>query len=163
MPKMLDYAPPAPHRRHRRVGWTLGIAGFALVLALLIPLPMWRVATSINPTTGTEVRQSSSGTVTVPSPLETRLRAAGIAWTARPQFLGATRYDITGRSCGAECGTAPPIYPLRPLLKAFADASTDGELRAFVRVMETGTDAEQRAAVDAACGKALAVAGNQPH
>jgi hypothetical protein len=50
---------------------------------------------------------------------------------------------------------APPIYLIRPLLKDFADASTDAELREFVRVMQSGTDAQKQAAVDAAGEKAL--------
>ena len=160
MPRTLDYAPPAHRRRLPRwARWSIGISLLVLTLALLIPLPVRRVTTSVNPTTGTVVRQTGARVVTILSPLEARLAAAGIPWTARPRFLGETSYDIFGQSQGRACASAPPIYQLRPLLKEFAAASTDAELRSFVRVMETGTDAEQRAAVDAASEKALAAMG----
>ena len=157
MPQTLDYAPHAPRRRWAR--WSVGISLLVLIVTLLIPLPVWWVTTSVNPTTGTVVRQTRTRVVTIPSPLETRLAAAGIPWTANPRFLSETSYDIFGRQLGRACAIAPPIYQLRPVLKEFAAASTDDELRAFVRVMESGTDAEQRAAVDAACEKALAAVG----
>jgi hypothetical protein len=43
-----------------------------------------------------------------------------------------------------------PAVSVRPALKDFAAASTDDELRRFVAVMQSGSDAEQAAAVEAA-------------
>ncbi len=56
---------------------------------------------------------------------------------------------ILGNVTFRACNSAPPIFEIRPVSKQFAEASTDAELREFVRVMQTGTEAEQRAAVDA--------------
>jgi hypothetical protein len=41
------------------------------------------------------------------------------------------------------------------VLKHFASAATDDELREFVRVMQSGTEVEQNTAVDAAAEKAF--------
>jgi len=89
------------------------------------------------------------------SPLEVRLKSSGITWTPSWQFLHNTRHNVFGGATCRECGSAPPIYPLRPVLKEFAASSTDAELREFVRVMQSGTDAGQKAAVDAAGEKGL--------
>ena len=89
------------------------------------------------------------------SPLETRLKKNGITWTPSWQFLHNTHRTVLGNATCYECGSAPPIYQLRPVVKEFAAASTDAELREFVRVMQSGTDAEQEAAVDAAGEKGL--------
>ena len=60
-----------------------------------------------------------------------------------------------------ECSSAPPIYQLRPVLKEFAAASTDVELKEFGSVMQSGTAAEQNTAIDAAVEKGLKqLAGN---
>jgi hypothetical protein len=63
---------------------------------------------------------------------------------------------------GAACGMAPPIYQLRPVLQAYVAASTDEELRRFARVMQSGTPAEQQAAVAAAAEKGLARLSSGP-
>ena len=90
------------------------------------------------------------------SALETRLKRSGIRWTPSWQFLHNTHLNIFGGATCHECGLAPPIYRI-PVLKEFAAASTDAELREFVRVMQSGTDAEKNAAVDAAGEKGLEV------
>jgi hypothetical protein len=97
----------------------------------------------------------TSGSRVDVSPLETRLKSSGIAWTPSWQFLHNTHRTILGNARCYECGPAPAIHQLRPVLKEFAAASTDAELRDFVRVMQSGTDAEQKAAVDAAGEKGL--------
>ena len=88
------------------------------------------------------------------SPLELRLKSSGIAWTPSWQFLHNTHRNVFGGATSFECGFAPPIYHLRPVLKEFVAASTDAELREFVRLI-SGTDAEQKAAVNAASEKGL--------
>jgi hypothetical protein len=89
------------------------------------------------------------------SPLEARLKSSGIPWTRSWQFLHNTDRNVFGSATCHECGSAPAIYQLRPVLKAFAAASTDAELREFVRVMQSGTGAEQKAAVETAGEKGL--------
>jgi hypothetical protein len=92
------------------------------------------------------------------SPLETRLKSSGIAWTPSWQFLHNTHRNIFSFPTCYECGTAPPIYQLRPVLKEFAAASTDSELREFVRIMQFGTAVEQNAALETAAQKSLIAA-----
>jgi len=96
------------------------------------------------------------------SPLETRLKSRGIAWTPSWQFLHNTHRNIFGVVTCDECGTAPPIYQLRPVLKEFAAASTDSELREFVWSMQSGTDAQRQAAVQTATEKGLAAVSATP-
>jgi hypothetical protein len=91
-----------------------------------------------------------------PSPLELRLTKMGTQWNRNWSFLHDTQYTITGHGCG--CGTAPPIYQLRPAMQQFVDASTDAELRQFVAVMQSGTAAQQTAAIDSAAEKGLQAA-----
>lgn len=50
-------------------------------------------------------------------------------------------------------GSAPPIYQIRPLLKSFANASSEQEVRRFADVMRNGTDAEQESAVNEVISK----------
>ena len=105
----------------------------------------------------------TSGSRVDASPLEERLKSSGIAWTPSWQFLHNTHRTIFGDATRYECGSAPPIYQLRPVLKGFAAASTDAELREFVRVMQSGTDAEQKTAVESAGEKGLrALAAARP-
>ena len=89
------------------------------------------------------------------SPLETRLKSSGIPWTPSWQFLHNAHRNVFGGATCYECGTAPAIYHVRPVLKEFATASTDAELREFVRVMQSGTDAQRKAAAEAAGEKGL--------
>jgi hypothetical protein len=83
------------------------------------------------------------------SPLETKLKIRGIQWTPSWQFLSTTYKNLFGRSIVFEDSSVPPIYTLRPILKEFAAIATDAELRDFVRVMQSGTEAEQRTLIDA--------------
>lgn len=92
----------------------------------------------------------TSGPRTEISPLETRLRASGIAWTPSWQFLHNIHHNLFGDVTCHECGTAPAIYQLRPVLQQFAEASTQTQLREFVRIMQSGTNAQRQATVQAA-------------
>jgi hypothetical protein len=99
------------------------------------------------------------GTTRDVSAVESRLTRMGAAWT--PDWRGFSYSGTTLWTAWRECGRMPPIYEIRSVLKAFADASTDAEMREFVRVMQTGTDAERRAAVEAAGEKGLAAMGER--
>ena len=88
--------------------------------------------------------------------LEQRLKESGISWVPSWHQLSSTHYNVFDRPARFGCGRAPPILHLRDVEAAFAGPSTDDELREFVRVMESGNDAQQKAAVDAAVEKALA-------
>lgn len=157
----LNYALPDTARS--RPPWlTLGIIGGLLLFALLLPpLTTRQVESSIDPVTGSMRWKTvwllgiTSGTRVNVSPLETRLKRSGIAWARSWHFLHNTRRNLFGRAAGYDCGSAPAIYDIQPILGEFAAASSDDELREFVRVMESGTELEQNAAVEAAGEKGL--------
>jgi hypothetical protein len=66
---------------------------------------------------------------------------------------------VFGRNVGHAHGwPAPEIYDLAlspDLQQSYLAASSDTEVRDFFRVMSSGTDEEKKAAVEAACNKAL--------
>jgi len=144
-------------RWRRRALITLVII-FAAVL-LLPPITVRQVESRIDPVTGSMTLKTvwlfgiTSGPQLDISPLETRLKTSGIEWTRSWRFRHKTHRNIFGRATCYECGLAPPIYRLRPVLVEFAAASTDEELRQFVSVMQSGDAAEQNAAIDAAVEK----------
>jgi hypothetical protein len=162
-PTPLSYVSPDTPRSRRRVPWrTIGVLAAALFLALAGgTIAVKRVEGHMDAVTGSVTRQTvwllgvrSAPRVEV-SPLETRLRNSGISWTPSWRFLHNTHCTVFGVATCYECGSAPAIGQLRPALGLFVSASTDAELRDFVHVMESGTDAEQKAAVEAAADKAF--------
>src|SRR5690606_26040369 len=124
---------------------------------LFLPFPIFReVESRMDPVTGSimwkttwifGITDSSRADV---SPLERRLIRSGIVWTRSSHLLHITSRDLFGNAIGYACGSSPPIYSMQGLLGDFADASTDDELREFVRVMEFGSEDEQESAVRAA-------------
>ena len=160
----LDYASSASARPRRPLRWRrvwIVAALLSSALALWWTVPVRRDEDVIDAVTGSMARKTvwlgclTSGPKVDVSPLERRLKSAGVTWTPDPRFLHNTHRTASGHARGFECGMAPPMYTLRPLLKDFVGASSDAELAAFVRVLQSGTDAERRAAVDAAADKAL--------
>lgn len=148
--------------------WMLPVAVVLLALATAT-VPVRYVESRMDAVTGSMTWKSvwlsgiTSGSRVDVSPLETRLTGSGIAWTPSWKFLHRTHRSVGGIATCYECGSAPPIYQLLPVLKEFAAASTDAELREFVRVMQSGTDAQKKAAVEAASKKGLqALSGARP-
>ena len=91
-----------------------------------------------------------------PGAIETRLRAMGMQWQYDWRLLYTTPRDVFGRATSRGCGFTPPIYPLHGGLgQDFVNASTDNDLREFFRTMQSGSNKQQEAAVDAAIQKAL--------
>jgi hypothetical protein len=82
------------------------------------------------------------------SALEERLRRMGATWQADWRFTSDERFSLLDMRRG--CGSEPEISELRSVMKEFVEASTDQETREFVTVMQVGTQAEQRAAVEKA-------------
>lgn len=155
----LNYdASPPPRRRWQRMPWkTLTI----IIAVPLLAIAAWsltfsQVQSRMDAITGSITSKTvwpfgiTSGPRTEISPLETRLKTSNITWTPSWQFLHNTHHNLFGDVTCRECGTAPAIYQLRPVLKEFAESSTQTQLREFVRVMQSGTDAQRQAAVQAA-------------
>jgi hypothetical protein len=160
----LNYMSPQTTRQYtRRWPWrTLSVvATLSLLLIASLAVTVRQIEGWIDPVTGSMMGKTVwlFGITTGPhvnvSALELRLKSSGIRWTPSWRFLHNTHLNIFGGATCHECGSAPPIYQVRPVLEEFAAASTDAELREFVRVMQSGTDAEQKAAVDAAGEKGL--------
>jgi hypothetical protein len=133
-----------------------------IVLAIAAPtVPVRQVESRMDAVTGSMTWKTvwlfgiTSGPRLDVSPLETRLKRSGIRWTPSWEFLHNTHRNVFGGATCYECGSGTPIYQLRPMLEEFANTSTDAELREFVRVMQSGTDAEQRTAVEAVAEKVL--------
>ena len=159
----LNYVSPDTPRSPRRWPWrTLSVVAAVVLLAVAAAtVSVRQVESRMDAVTGSTTWKTvwvfgiTSGRRTDVSPLETRLKSSGITWTPSWQFLHNTRRTVLGNATCYECGSAPPIDQLRPVLKEFAAASTDAELREFVRVMQSGTDAERKAAVEAAGERGL--------
>jgi hypothetical protein len=84
------------------------------------------------------------------SPLAAALRKRGIVWTPRWRLVTVTGGHLVGPAFWVGDGERPVVCDLSGAMQAFADLSTDDELREFVRVMQTGTREEQGEAVSAA-------------
>jgi hypothetical protein len=155
-------SPDTPRSRRRWPWQTLGAVAVVLILLVAAPtVTIRQVESRMDAVTGSMTWKTvwlfgiTSGPRVDVSPLETRLKSSGITWTSSWQFLHNTHRTVFGNATRYECGSAPPIYQIRPVLKDFTAASTDAELREFVRVMQSGTDAEQKTAVEAAGEKGL--------
>jgi hypothetical protein len=90
------------------------------------------------------------------SPLELRLINMGVQWKRKWTFLHNTHRNLFGDASMFECGFAPPIYQLRPMLGDFVAISTDEEIRQFVQIMQTGADDDTSSAVLAATEQVFA-------
>jgi hypothetical protein len=159
----LNYLSPDAPRSRRRWPWRT-LSAVAVVLILLVAalmVPVRQVESRMDAVTGSMTWKTvwlfgiTSGPRVDVSPLETRLKRSGIAWAPSWQFLHNTHRTIFGNATCYECGSAPPIYHIRSVLKEFAAASSDSELREFVRAMQSGADGEVKAAVKAAGEKGL--------
>ena len=158
----LNYGSPETVRSRRPWPWrTLSAVAVVLVLLVAPMVAIRQVESRVDAVTGSMTWKTvwlfgiTSGPRVDVSPLERRLKSSGITWTPAWQFLHNTHRTVFGNATCYECGFAPPIYHVRPVLKEFAAASTDAELREFVRVMQSGTDVEQKAAAEAAGEKGL--------
>jgi len=156
----LDYG--LSSARHRSL-WraVAAAAGVLLGVFFLTSAPVRQVESRVDGVTGSMTWKTvwfiglTSGPRKDVSPLEARLVQAGVPWTPRWHTLHNTHRTLFGRATCYGCGSAPAIYPLRSCLQEFVDASSEDQIRAFVRVMESGTEDEQRAAVEAAERKAF--------
>jgi hypothetical protein len=162
----------SPNALQSRRRWPLRIMGIGIA-ALLLAAAMWQIdirqdESRMDAVTGSTTSKTvwlmgiTSGPRMDISPLERRLRASGIAWTPSWRFLHNTHRNIYGGATCYECASAPAIYQLRPVLTEFAASSTDAELREFVRIMQSGTEAERTAVVDAAAEKGFQMLSTRP-
>ena len=166
----LNYVSPDTPRSRRRWPWrTLSAVAAVLLIAFAAPtVAVKQVESRMDAVTGSMTWKTmwlfgtTSGARVDVSPLETRLKSSGITWAPSWQFLHNKHRTVFGKATCCECGSAPPIYQLRPVLEEFAAASTDADLREFVRVMQSGTDTEQKAAVEAAVEKGLQALSGAP-
>jgi hypothetical protein len=147
--------------RGRRFPWKRIVLGLLILVALICA---WTVEVStddlqIDAVTGTMFRKTSwrfgftTGERIDASPLEIELKKRGIPWTPNWCFLNSNGQNIMGLLLYRGCSNGPPILGMKPILQPFVAKATDAELREFVQVMQSGTDDQQKAAVDAAAEK----------
>jgi hypothetical protein len=154
-------------RRFRRPGaLVLLLAAAAFVASTTLPVrtdDAW-----IDGVTGTRKSGTTwpfglrTGQTTSTSPLERRLRALGIDPPRRWHHIVGSDRSLSGASMRRSHGTAPAILSLAPLIQEFVGHASDDEIRAFVHVLQHGTDAEQRDAVDAAGDRAFSTMHRPP-
>lgn len=162
-PTPLDYALPADGRpRLWRVARPIiALAAVVAALVLLASVPVQRTQNRVDAVTGSTEWQTTwplgvtSGPVFTASPLEARVTKIGMPWQRDWRMLHVTGQSVFGNVIVRECGSAPPIYDFRIFLRPFVTAASDDEVRGFVRAMQSGTEAEQRAAVDAAADRVV--------
>jgi hypothetical protein len=153
--------PPARRWRIPRWLWFLGIAFALLVMAaVMFLIPFRRVEHQVDCVTGSHRRHTlwagvieSNGSVRV-SELERQLTTRGVPWTRAWRRTGGMEgFNVFGVQtlCAIGAERLPiGIGEREPGFDAFVASATDAELRAFLNVMESGSDAEQRVALDAA-------------
>lgn len=161
-PAPLNYEPSKPSRLSRTLWRQAVVIGLVVLVVAAMPgVTVRKVESRIDEVTGSMSWENvwifgiTSGPRITPSSLETRLKQSGISWTPRWHTLHNTHRNIFGSALRYDCSSAPPIFEIRLVLREFATTCTDDDLREFVRVMQSGTESEQKAAVDAANEKAL--------
>ncbi len=146
----------------RRTGYF--VAAIVVLVALLLPYHVRQDLGWIDSVSGSRKSQmvwrlgGSSTAVVSESPLAARYRQLGLQWEPDWRNVKGTSLNVFGRSVGRAHGQAPAIYDLAmdvQLQQAFVAASSDHEVREFFSIMSSSAEAEQKAAVDAACDKAL--------
>jgi hypothetical protein len=100
-------------------------------------------------------RRMTFGPAFTPSPLELRLRKLGVKWTPRWTFICGPERTVFGSTVVNVCGSPPPIYSMHGAMQWYVDNASDAEVLELVRILQFGTESQQRAAVDAAFKKAL--------
>ncbi len=141
--------------------WEILAVVFILAVASLMT-PVRSSAFWVDPVTASIRRQATWFAIPGPEDID---RTEIERWIIRREgqhasswkFCSRAYKTIWGATRARGCSTGPPVMPLRDgeTNARFVRASSDEEMAAFIRVMRTGTDAEQRQAVDAALAKIL--------
>src|SRR4051794_9656235 len=114
----LNYLSPDTPRSRRRWPWrTLSAAAVVLILLVAAPMvPVRQVESRMDAVTGSMTWKTvwlfgiTSGPRLDVSPLETRLKRSGIAWTPSWRFPPNTHRHVFGGGAGYEGGSAPPVF-----------------------------------------------------
>jgi len=142
----------AAHVRRRRVAvWLVVLLAIGAAIAAFT-VDVRHVITRVDAVTGSVEKETkgrftgSKKVVKESSALEARLRQAGIVWKADWRLLSDCSETAVGYVTSRACATAPEVFRLRAM-KEFVEQASDAEIRAFVGVMDKGSEEEQRAAV----------------
>jgi hypothetical protein len=150
----------------------LGLVATVGLMAAVALVPVREQTFWVDAVTGTtKVRVTWIGRfeavpVVTPSPLDARLRRAGVAWEPVWRNTAGSDASFLGLLLGLRGrlghGQAPPIYPFRgDMQEAYLSAASDAEVRALADVLRGEDEAAQRAAVDAAVDRALGALGRR--
>ena len=137
-------------------GFVLRATCFVALIALLLAALTTTVRvvdSAMDPETGAIMRQTRwlghrFSPVVIETALDARLTRMGISHTHTWKYFNDTGYNVLGIAMWRGCGQLPAVG--RAPLEEFVDKSSDIEIKQFVLTMASGTDAQQRAAVDAA-------------
>ncbi len=140
------------------------LAVVVLAAFLLIPTNVRQDLGWIDSISGSQKSQTvwrfgaASTPIVSESLLAARYRKLGLKWEPDWKNVKGTYIDVFGRHVGSGHGSAPEIYSfaLSPdLQQSYLAPSSDDDVREFLRVLSSGTEEEKKAAVEAACNKAL--------
>src|SRR5688572_11504499 len=158
----LEYHARTDQRWRFRLSRRAMLAVAAVVSFLLVPTASVRQTRSrIDAVTGSMEWQTTWFGLfsTMPridaSPLEKRLLRMGATWTRDWRLLHNTHRTLLGNATCYECGTAPPIHGLRPVLDEFVQTHSDEQIISLINIIQTGAEDEQDAAVELAADTAL--------
>ncbi len=113
----------------------------------------WQTTWPFGITTGS--RMETSG-------LERRLHEIGYQWSPDWRSVHFTATSLIGGR-RIECSSAPPILDITSILDSYVKGASPDELRHFADVLRSGSEQEQKAAVEAAGEKGLAaMASDRP-
>ena len=85
------------------------------------------------------------------SPLAIRASQMGLGVRSDWRLVSDFEWSLLGTSRG--CDLMPPVFRKQTWMEPYVRKASDQEVRAFLQIMQTGTDAQHAAAVDAAVTK----------
>jgi len=124
------------------------------IFVLFSYVPVKRVEGSVDAVTGSLSSKTTwfgilrFGPTVTSSPLEIRAKSMGLNLRADWRRVSDCEYFTLGTSRG--CDLMPPVFRMGSWMKPFVQKASDAEVRTFLQIMQTGTDAQQKAAVEGA-------------
>jgi hypothetical protein len=164
---VLNYSNVRNVRPRREIVLLLAKGGIFLILACgffsLLFIPLREDEMRMDAITGSVQHQTfwprrmTFGPVFTPSPLELRLKKMGVTWTPAWTFVCGPERTIFGSTVVSVCGSTPPIGGMcgNTGLQMYVDNASDAEVLELVHILQTGTDAQQKAAMEVAFRRAL--------
>jgi hypothetical protein len=164
---MSDIIPSVKPRQQRHFRWryfVISAVAFLMLMVGILPIPIWanryvmcRICGSsqwqteceFGVTTGASI-QSSALDVWIAKNLGGHTHDWKHMSTVGHNLLGVRVYNA--------CSSAPPVFGMSSILNEYVKRGSANEIGAFVKVMQTGSDAAQQRAVDQAVDEVFRIA-----